>query len=593
MNRFTQILCLCLFFSSFVQGQFNDNFDDGDFTNNPTWAGDVDKFIVNDDLRLQLNDTESGSSVLYTPYSITEDFTWAIDLVMDFDPSNNNRLECYFMVDNSDLSIANGFYFSIGENLSEDNLKIFKLIDGVPSTEPIAEGELGALAKKPATLKLRMERVAGDWSVFTSYDVNSVETFELAFSDDFLDDITDAFWVLNPNYTSSNATRFTFDNISATNYVPDTFAPKVTSFSAGNGNQVFMVYDEALDINAIDENNFGLDPNIAIDLIEFPSESDNEIILSFAENFSSALSYTLTVTDIPDLNGNVSDAESFTVEVAELVEKGDVVINEILFDPLAGGSDYVEIKNVSDKLLNLDGLRIANFDKDEANPVPEGIFLRANQIVAFSEDTSLTISTYKPQDYKLVEMNLPSFNKDMGNVSAVNKDGITLDSFDYTEDMHLSLLDDSKGVSLERIFTSSPTVEENFTSGVARTNYGTPGYENANSKEGITELEDVLTVENDVFSPNGDGQDDQLIMFLNFPDNGYYSTIDIFNIQGQKVRTLVSNQITAPRDIVRWDGTLDDGSKAYIGHYIVVMKAFREEGETLYAKKHIKLLDFF
>ncbi len=593
MNTFLQILFLCCLFSSFTHSQFSDNFNDGDFTTNPTWSGDSEKFRVNEVFQLQLDDSDSGTATLYTPYTVSSDFVWEIELVLDFAPSSNNNFSCYFMIDNQDPSIANGYFFTIGENLANDNIKIFSLSDGVPSASPLAEGELGALSEKPAILKLRIERIENSFSVFTAYETIDIPSFEIAFFDETFDFIQDAFWVLNPKYTSSNSTGFTFDNIVAKEFEPDMTPPKLTKFEIISANQLELTFDEVLELGTISSSNFGLDPNITLSTIDFTSTNNNRILLSYDENFSSGINYQLSTSGITDLNGNAIVPFSNFFSVSEAPEKGDLVINEILFNPLTGGSDYIEIMNVSDKLLNLEGVKIVNADKQDESTIEGDILLEPGDIIAISEDTSSTIEDYLPTDYYLIKNNLPAFNLDMGNVSIALPNDTILDSFDYTEDMHLSLLDDNKGVSLERIFPNSASVEENFTSGVASTNFGTPGYENANFNDGEIIFDELLIIENDVLSPNGDGDDDQLIMFLNFPDNSYIASIDIYNIQGQKIKSVINNQLSAPRDIVRWDGTMDDGGKANIGHYIVVLKAFREDGSTVNDKKHVKLLDFF
>ena len=48
LNDFLYSICLLLLpFVAF--GQFQDNFDDGDFTNNPTWEGDTAELVGMDD----------------------------------------------------------------------------------------------------------------------------------------------------------------------------------------------------------------------------------------------------------------------------------------------------------------------------------------------------------------------------------------------------------------------------------------------------------------------------------------------------------------------------------------------------------------
>jgi len=146
---------------------------------------------------------------------------------------------------------------------------------------------------------------------------------------------------------------------------------------------------------------------------------------------------------------------------------------------------------------------------------------------------------------------------------------------------------------LERIFPESSSTVSNFTSGVESTNYGTPGYQNANFGKMGNTMDGTFIVENTVFSPNGDGDEDLLFMQLNLPDNSYLTTIRVFNIGGQVIKTIRNNSLSAARDLVSWDGILDDGGKAPIGHYIITLEAFKENGNTINAKKHVKLLDFF
>ena len=64
----TLLLLLLLPFS--LLAQVSDDFADGDFTQNPTWSGTTDKYIVNSNLQLQLNAEGEGTAYLSLP--ITE-----------------------------------------------------------------------------------------------------------------------------------------------------------------------------------------------------------------------------------------------------------------------------------------------------------------------------------------------------------------------------------------------------------------------------------------------------------------------------------------------------------------------------------------
>ena len=62
----------------FAQTVFQDNFNDGDFLNNPAWSGDITKYtVIGTNNELRLNDLgNSGSSTLYVPINIQDSTVW-------------------------------------------------------------------------------------------------------------------------------------------------------------------------------------------------------------------------------------------------------------------------------------------------------------------------------------------------------------------------------------------------------------------------------------------------------------------------------------------------------------------------------------
>ncbi len=592
MNNIAQILCLCLLFPAILSSQFSDNFSDGDLSLNPTWEGDVDNFKVNDIGQLQLDASEAGESFLYIPVDIAVDFTWELDIALNFAPSDNNKAKIYFLIDQTDISTANGYYAEIGENLANDRLIFYRLDAGMPTL--LAEGEMGALSEKPAQVSIRVDRVEGLWTISTDYEKQGTPIEELNFFDDTYEFQTDGFFGFDAKYTSSNVDEIFIDNINGQVFVPDIIGPTALNFSLPDNQSILIQFDEAIALSSLDDLDFLIEPMLELNQASIVGANENQLLLEFQTTFESGPEYQIEINGLSDNKGNVMDPASFQFFVPVQPELGDVVINEILFDPFVGGSDYVEIINISDKIIDLQGVQIANLAKEEESSISASILLLPDEIIAFSEDTSTTRTQYQPiTTARIHEMNLPSFNKTDGNFSILLEDGSVMDSYDYTEDQHLSLLDETKGVSLERIFPTGESIPQNFTSGVQSTNFGTPGYENANFRNEIAMSEDIFDVENDVFSPNSDGDLDQLIMLINLPDVGYLSTIRIYNIDGQLIKTVWNNQITAQQDIARWDGIMEDGGKAAIGHYIIQYEAFKTSGETVRVRKHVKLLDFF
>ena len=60
-NTLVFIFTFICFFSI---SQITDDFSDGDFLSSPGWSGSINDFIVNTDLKLQLNNTEAAISFL-------------------------------------------------------------------------------------------------------------------------------------------------------------------------------------------------------------------------------------------------------------------------------------------------------------------------------------------------------------------------------------------------------------------------------------------------------------------------------------------------------------------------------------------------
>ena len=588
-----QILLLYCIFPAFAFGQFSDNFSDGDITNNPTWIGDLEKFKVNEINELQLNDIEAGESSIYTPYNISVDFTWKAEILMNFAPSSNNKLQIFFLADNPDVEVTNGYMLEIGENLANDALNIFKVNAG--STSLIASGELGALASKPASIAFQIDRVEGNWTIYTDYNGIGTLAEEISFFDDEFDFITEANFIIQTKYTSSNTDQFYFDNLSADIFQPDITGPEFTQSEIFPPNILLLGFNESILESSLNNFTYTTTPDLTLSQISNNGSVNQNVILEFNEDFQSGINYTIDFSGLTDNDGNAINMTSSSFQLFEKAIPGDLVINEILFNPLTTGEDFIEVKNISKKFLNLKGLIFLNNTKTGTeSPIDIKIILEPNEVLAFTTDWPAQKLIYEPiENANFMVMSIPTLNAGDGNLTILSETLDTIDTYTYSEDDHFSLLDEVKGVSLERIFPESASVSTNFASGVESTNFATPGYENANFRQMGSNMQDVLVIDNSIFSPNADGDEDQLIMVLNMPGTGYVSTINIFNVGGQLIKTLHTNRLTGENDLASWDGTMNDGGKAPIGHYIVLMEAFNQLGNTVSAKKHIKLLDFF
>ncbi|MCG8373077.1 MAG: hypothetical protein MI700_06070, partial [Balneolales bacterium] len=122
------VLIVTLFFPIFATAQvFEDDFSDGDFTNNPAWSGANSNFVIfnlNGNNVLRLNDNEAARSYLSTPSTGAEG-NWEFFIRIDGSaPSASNFAEIYLMSEIADLSgTVNGYKVRIGQTGDD----VFKL----------------------------------------------------------------------------------------------------------------------------------------------------------------------------------------------------------------------------------------------------------------------------------------------------------------------------------------------------------------------------------------------------------------------------------------------------------------------------------
>ena len=119
--------------------QLEDDFSDGDFTNNPAWNGDAANFEVDANFTLHLNaPAVSNEAYLSIPSVAVDTSLWEVTVEMNFNPSSSNRARIYLMSTSANLeSSLNGYFVELGN--SEDEVSLYrqtgnstsKIIDGV------------------------------------------------------------------------------------------------------------------------------------------------------------------------------------------------------------------------------------------------------------------------------------------------------------------------------------------------------------------------------------------------------------------------------------------------------------------------------
>ena len=576
-----------------ISAQLVDDFSDGDFTNGPSWTGDTDDFVVNINGELQLMAPEAGESSLFTTLSYPDTIQLDMTFRLEMSPSSSNFGLIYLGLDDLDPSVANGYYLQIGESGSNDAIKLYRLDNG--SEILLATASDGAIASDPAQARISVTiHPDGLWSFSTDYGLSGFNELEFEVMDD-----THSFNGLNIfgiycEYTETRKENFFYDDISIMKFEEDETGPLLTNLSVTGDKTILLSFNEKIDA-ATAEN---LDNYIVDQGLGSPSGAISDgvrVFLTFDNTFLSGTPYQLAILNVEDENGNaiIPIAEPFIVTVFPNI--GDLAISEILSDPYSGGSDFVEIFNKSDKYLNLNGLIISNLAKDEQKSIDQDIDLLPGEYLCFTEDKEFLISTYPTHNAdQIVEVDLPSFNNDSGNVSLSHSSASTdyIDQFDYDEGLHFELLDDTEGVSLERIsLTADTQSEDNWHSASTIAGFATPGMVNSNALPTVISDGEFELVEK-VFSPNSDGDNDFLIINYKLDKPGYVANVKVFDDEGFEIDQIVSNGLLATEGLITWNGTTSEGSISQIGLYIIIAELFHSDGEIKNFKKVCVLADF-
>ncbi len=375
--------------------------------------------------------------------------------------------------------------------------------------------------------------------------------------------------------------------------VPDNTPPTLLNVLVSSATSVVLVFNEAMDAASLGSGTYVFDPGLSIVQVLVVNSSTVELVLSTPLVVGSL--YTVTVTNVNDCPGNaITGGNTASFALPEPVEPGDVVINEVLYDPIGTGSDFVELYNRSSKTLSLAGWKLGNVSDGAVDDVltitGASFLLLPGAYALICESTANIVSNYpQSRTERFVETDLPSYNNGEGGVVLQAPDGTQLDRFDYTDDLHFALVNETEGYSLERVDPDRPSDDPtNWHTASDVAGKATPGSMNSQFSEAPS-ASGEMTIEPAIFSPDQDGYQDLLTITYRFEQPGFIGSIVIYDIAGREVRRLMENQLLGAVGAISWDGILDGGSKGRMGPYIVVLEAYDLAGHVETYRKTVTL----
>lgn len=353
----------------------------------------------------------------------------------------------------------------------------------------------------------------------------------------------------------------------------DTVAPAIVDIEALDLKTYRLFFSESL-AQEYATTLFTLDTSLSFQRINWwPGRAVCQLVLN--QPLKAGALYTLTLSDtMMDCAGLGLATTSIPFGYPQPPDSADLLISEVLFDPPSAGSDFLELYNRSNKLLDLRNLVLSQDPQNAVRLNWEGPrVLLPRQYLALSEDPEW-IKSYYPlaQADRIFNQTLPSLPDQGGSVYLMRSDEQLIDQLHYSEKWHLSYLSATTGLSLERSDLSASRKNDGslWHTAAGPSGGATPG--RANSQQKLAFQEGRLSLPYRVFRPNHNGFRDQLAIQYHFDQPSNWAEVLILDTQGHRVRTLFPSGSLAQEGTLWWDGLSDQGLLCPRGLYLILLR---------------------
>jgi hypothetical protein len=278
-------------------------------------------------------------------------------------------------------------------------------------------------------------------------------------------------------------------------------------------------------------------------------------------------------------------------------EPRSIIVNEIMFDPLASQNEWVEFYHRGQDPIDIARWRFSDrptasgansFSIATSSTIiqPRDFIVVAADSSFFSQFPSLATSPPAVRCFILNRSNGFGLNNDGDDVILRDALGNTIDSVSYSSSWHHPDVAVTKGRSLERISPEIASNDQRNWSTSPSPRGGTPGQSNGVFTTSLP-ASTSLSISPNPFSPDGDGFEDFCIVRYNLPLTTSVIRITIFDIRGRLLRTLANIELSGPHGEIVWDGLDDSRQRVRIGPYIVLIEAIDGQAGILATAKAV------
>jgi hypothetical protein len=454
-NMKNSLVFLALLCINSAFGQITDGFNDGDFTNNPTWVGSG--FQVNATQQLQ---TSSSGGLNQTVNLITQNakvlnVVWEFYVQMNFDPSANNQMRIYLISDKTNLSAdLNGYFLQIGESGSTDSYDLYRQ-DGLVTTKIIDGPPKTRVSNTQLLARVRISRnIAGVWNIET--DITGGTNYVSEGTQTDLTHLITSWFGIQCKYTSTNSDKFYFDDLTIDHLMLDNIPPQLLSAKGVDVHTVEVTFHEPVSLetalNIINYNLKDLNQDYGTPSTAKKTDMLNTFLLEFVNELNTN-SYNIKVNNMTDFNFNTqqnSNSASYYYEKPYVAQAKDILINEIFADPSPQidlpSVEFIELWNTTDFPISVqnwtysDGTSTATIGNVSLDPHEFVILCALTDVPNFTlYGKVIGSSTW------------PSLNNASDMLVLKNDKGVVMDQVNYADIWYKDALKKQGGYSLELI----------------------------------------------------------------------------------------------------------------------------------------------
>ncbi|HTF81103.1 MAG TPA: hypothetical protein VL947_05245, partial [Cytophagales bacterium] len=236
--------------------------------------------------------------------------------------------------------------------------------------------------------------------------------------------------------------------------VNDAHEPALLAIDIVSDTAVHLKFNNRLGHVDMADVDFKID-DVYVKRVQAVANSGKELLLH-TSRLDTGVYYRFQVSHLSSCSGKQIPVDTQFI-MTRRIKGGNLLINEVLFNAHSTGTEFIEFFNQHVEPLNIKGLYISKLKNGK--PYNSKLITTADCIIPSQSLWVLTAdkaSLYKQYHdvaaLRTLQPDLwPEYNNDTGTVIIHDQAGYIIDQFHYSEKMHHPLLQNTQGVSLEKI----------------------------------------------------------------------------------------------------------------------------------------------